>query len=56
MLYNPDQSLAYINLPDNLDDCFTDPVFWFGIGCPAIILLTLALVFLWLDYKVWRLK
>ena len=34
-----------------LDDCLTDPVFWFGIVGPAIILVVVFVYFCRVDYK-----
>ena len=51
MLFNFKTNLAQISLPYSLDDCLTDPLLCFGIGCPAIILLIVALIFVWMDYR-----
>jgi hypothetical protein len=43
-----------LNLADGspaVDDWLADPVFWFGIGVPGIVVAIAALYFFWLDRK-----
>jgi hypothetical protein len=47
---NFELNLARVSFPD-LDDCLTDPVFWIGVGGPAIVLAIVTLYFVWIDYK-----
>ena len=56
MLCHLEPNLAQLSLPDTVDGCLTDPLFWFGIGGPATVVLTLALACFWLDYKVRKIK
>ena len=55
MLRGFEPNLADVSLPD-LDDWLTDPLFWFGIVGPALLLAIAFLYFLWIDCKAKKLS
>jgi hypothetical protein len=48
-------NFAAASLP-NSDDWLTDPLFWFGIVGPALLLAIAFLYFLWLGHKAKKLS
>jgi len=54
VLRDVEPNLADISLPDL--DWFRDPLFWFAIGVPSIILVIAVLYFFWIDYRVKKLS